>query len=550
MKKPPIRLISHRKKGTAKEEQGIALVIALLMGFLLIAGSSALLVRKLVERKVGALTSYQQMAENAAISGFNHILSELNNPKRTQYKGYLYTTSNKPGSDQEWTEIEDSSETNGIELQEICTPTNAQYALPPHPISGKIWPIDQVPFKPSGDTSTLRDDGSEPLEAVYRLREFESILASDQPTGVFIIEGLITRADTVLARTRLTRKLDMKSFVATNADWAVVNAAKFSGVNNLSISGEGIILANKDQYWTKNCNQPSLKDEVAASVSGTTTPLIWPVRERGIPGPVLYEQNRSNDLINNKTRVWSFDDTELVDRGENCTEIACIRDDGWESVDDFVNASSTDAIKKNDSTKTITIKSDQICKGTSTESPCHLNIEYLNLSETKLLVENSVRPIVIHLISPNTTKVDPSIISTGSIQLQGTSKLCGVDVGSNVCNNKTAQFVITSGKDDGDYENGCEATQGSLEFGGNRLPAAWLGLQSGTVKLNANTTFKGVIWTQNLCGNNYDLEVNSDLVIDEGEEVWKWRKNDLWGGNGRQTIRGIRGSGTDLFEKF
>ena len=64
-------------------EEGIALVLVLLMGFLLIAGSSALLVRKLVERKVGAFTSYQQMAENAAISGFNHILSLLNNPLST-----------------------------------------------------------------------------------------------------------------------------------------------------------------------------------------------------------------------------------------------------------------------------------------------------------------------------------------------------------------------------------------------------------------------------------------------------------------------------------
>ena len=79
-------------------EQGIALVRALLLGFLLISGASALLVRKLVERKVGALTSYQQMAENAAISGFNRILSQLNNPTRTQYKGYLYRIDNNSDS--------------------------------------------------------------------------------------------------------------------------------------------------------------------------------------------------------------------------------------------------------------------------------------------------------------------------------------------------------------------------------------------------------------------------------------------------------------------
>ena len=549
MKPLIITSLIPRKGLNAKEEQGIALVLALLMGFLLIAGSSALLVRKLVERKVGAFTSYQQMAENAAISGFNHILSHLNDPRNSSYKGYLYSIDNSDNINQ-WSTISTTSNSDGIELEELCTPTEGSFSLPKHPVDGSTWPVDLVPLKAEGETTTLREDGSEPLEASYRLREYKSVLASDQPSGVFSIEGLVRRKDIVLARTLLTRSLDMKFIVAKNADWAIINAATFSNINNLNINGEGIILVNKDEFWLKNCSQSTLKNEVASSVSGSTSPLIWPVRERGIPGPVLYEQKRVNDIVNGKTRVWSFDDTELIDRGANCTEIACVRDEDWSTIDDFTNASGTGAIVQNEDSNTITIKADQICIGNNTESPCHLNFEYLNLSETKILIENRNRPIVIHLLSPNTTTPSPSAISTGTIRLTGSSKLCGVNQGASNCNNKPAQFVITNGHDSGDYESVCDALQGVLEFGGNRLPAAWISLQSGTISLNSNTSTRGVLWAQNICGNNYNLEVNTDSIINEAEDVWAWRTNNLWGGNGRQTIRGIRGSGMDLFEKF
>ena len=531
-------------------EQGIALVLALLMGFLLIAGSSALLVRKLVERKIGAFTSYQQMAENAAISGFNHILSQLNNPTRAQYKGYLYEVGNIPGSDEQWTKIATTSDSSGIELEEMCTPTQGSYALPDHPTQGAIWPIDFVPLSTSNPDETLREDGSLPVVASYRLRDFTSNFASDQAIGIFSIEGLIKRNNTVLARTLLTRSLDIKFVVADEADWAVMNADQFIGIQSLQVDGEGIILINKDQSWTKNCNQSSLENDIGLSVSGDTSPLIWPVRERGIPGPVIYEQNRRNDMDNNKLRVWSFDDSGSIDRGINCTEIACVREEGLTSTDDFINASTSGSIKVDNNTNSITLKGDQICKGGNADSPCHLNVEYMNLNDTKIFIENSKRPVVIHLISPNTSDPSPSAISTGSIRLASNSLLCGVNAGSSSCNDKPERFIITNGSKDGDYQNRCLSSQGILDIGGGRLPAAMVTLQSGTFSLNEDTTIHGLIWAQNICGNNHSLTVKSQSVVDDAERVWKWRENDLWGGNGRQTIRGIRGSGMDLFEKF
>lgn len=544
--------IKQRAQNHKKDEEGIALVLVLLLGFLLIAGSNALLVRKLVERKVGAFASYQQMAENAAISGFNHILSQLNNPYPTQYKGYLYQIDNLPEGDREWTNINNTDASKAIELEEICTPTLGSAALPEHPNEGKTWPIDLVPLaNNTSDTEfTLRDDGSQPVEAYYRLRAFDSSFGSDQASGVFSIEGLVKRQDTVLARTLLTRSLDIKFVVANDADWAIVNAALFKDVQSLKIEGEGIIVANKNEFWEKNCNQQSLAKEIASNVVGSTSPLVWPVRERGIPGPVLYEQQRQNDLLDNEVKVWSFDDSGNLDRGSNCAEIACVRKESQTSGESFISATSTGSITQDISNNTITLKASGLCDGGQPGSPCHINIEYLNLNTTKLLIENEDRPIVIHLLSPNTTSPSPSSISTGSIQLKGSSQLCGVNTNSSTCNNKPEHLIITNGPNDGDYQNGCAAELGKLSFRGQNLPASIVTLQSGTVSIDNDASMRGLVWTQNICGNNNKLTIDSAEVIQDTEKAWKWRENNLWGGNGRQTIRGIRGSGMDLFEKF
>ena len=183
-------------------------------------------------------------------------------------------------------------------------------------------------------------------------------------------------------------------------------------------------------------------------------------------------------------------------------------------------------------------------------SDCHINIEYLNLNTTKLLIENENRPIIIHLLSPKTTLPSPSSISTGSIQLNGSSQLCGVNTGKSDCNNKPEHLIITNGPNDGDYQNGCASELGKLSFGGQNLPAAIITLQSGTVGINNDASMRGLVWAQNICGNNNNLTIDSANVVQDTEKAWKWRENNLWGGNGRQTIRGIRGSGMDLFEKF
>ena len=110
-------------KRIAKQEQGLAMVTALMMGMVLFAGASGLLARQLMTRKLGALESYQQMAETAALNGFNRILGTLNNNNPNNYRGYLLTLDNvEPDSGDVWLwEALGSTDASAPKLEELCT---------------------------------------------------------------------------------------------------------------------------------------------------------------------------------------------------------------------------------------------------------------------------------------------------------------------------------------------------------------------------------------------------------------------------------------------
>ena len=100
------------------------MVIALMMGMVLITGVTGLMLRQLMSRKLGAAESYQQMAETAALNGFNRILSELNADDDAAYKGYLFTLNHHAGdmnnsgsSKWQW----NSSNQDNVPLGDLCT---------------------------------------------------------------------------------------------------------------------------------------------------------------------------------------------------------------------------------------------------------------------------------------------------------------------------------------------------------------------------------------------------------------------------------------------
>ena len=108
---------STNVRSRPKEEQGMAMVIALLMGIVLFAGGTGLMMRQLMARKLGASESYQQMAESAALNGLNRILSDLNRNDRNNYTGFLLSLNNDEGK-RGW----GMANTEGNELVELCTP--------------------------------------------------------------------------------------------------------------------------------------------------------------------------------------------------------------------------------------------------------------------------------------------------------------------------------------------------------------------------------------------------------------------------------------------
>ena len=78
-----------------QDQEGMALVLALLLGMVMMDGVSGLLARQLMSRRLSAKESYQQMAEAAANNGLNRILGELNNAEPDQNRGFLFTLDNQ-----------------------------------------------------------------------------------------------------------------------------------------------------------------------------------------------------------------------------------------------------------------------------------------------------------------------------------------------------------------------------------------------------------------------------------------------------------------------
>ena len=107
------------------DEDGMALVLALLLGMVMMAGVSGLLARQLMSRKLSAKESYQQMAEAAANNGLNRILGVLNNAEPDQNRGFLFTLDNRENINEP---------NNGFSWEQLETRINLQNfrAMPRH----------------------------------------------------------------------------------------------------------------------------------------------------------------------------------------------------------------------------------------------------------------------------------------------------------------------------------------------------------------------------------------------------------------------------------
>jgi len=560
----PFRNLSRR--GDAKQEQGIAMVTTLLMGTVLLAGGTGLLTRMLMSRKIGASESYQQMAETAALNGFNRILGTLNKNDPSDYRGYLLTLDNiEPSLASDpwpWESVALATNSGAPPLQELCIDTsNGLPATDP-----QNWPRTQIQTT-SG--ASQRSDGKGAIQLYYRLRGYASPGSSGVGEGVFEVEGVVKREsqsgeDEYLARTLLRRSLYVQSIVAGKDNWAVMaghhmELASSSITNAGGDEGSGQILLDVDAASAVDvgrCNDTAYKASLVNATASDLGEKVWPTLNRGLPLPTLFEQDKSIDTdANDEVRIWSFDDSSETDNRTAANEsfhticpdeeIVCVRQQNSLSFSTPTGISVANGV--------ITIHAEDICKNQD-GFECHLYVEHLDLRRTRLLIENSTRPVVLHLEKPLNDAVNPNL--SGMIQLRSGSVLCGVNSGSTDCNKQPERLVISAGA--GNTGMACNDMPHTLRWEGNTLansslPHAIIHLPRGVVKPFGDAALNGVIWAHSICAGSGDIqlitETSNGSVINAANTLWQWSDKGF-PGYGRMVTRGIRGSGFDTFRRW
>ncbi|KZR84539.1 hypothetical protein [Synechococcus sp. MIT S9504] len=578
------------------QEQGMAMVMALLMGTVLLAGTSGLMIRQMMARKLGAAESYNQLAESAALNGLNRIISDLNKDDRDNYTGFLLTLRN---DSQQWGWANPNAPATdtspSTQLVELCTPVERFINAYPRGTSEEpeIIPIN---------TSNIRADGVDgDIEVGYRLRSYNTTATSGNGEGSFYVEGIVKRGDTLLSRALLKRALYVNSRVVGAGDWAVISGHNLR-LNNTSIDGPGYIfyLTKSPDNYSADQYSASCFDSLLADVGATNPDLsgadsdnqIWPINidetKRGISGlpPAnLFEKDRINDTTSDSDgdtiRIWSFDDSppapgdrdgdDLNDidplTGEEilypplpCGEVICVRDADQTNASDF-RTLSEEGINLDQSGGKIKLTKNILCNN-SNNFDCHVHLDHVRLSSTKLHFEPSESgAIVLHLDQP--VSYPNNLNLNQAIHLSGSAELCAAT--SNNCSTKPEQLVIMAASGEAPATNACYRTAQSVVFTGETLPYALLYLPTGIVRPN-NATLTGLVWASSICvvkdedaladedtsTPSFDLttEQNGISVVQSANTHWGWTERFNYPGYGRKVTRAIRGTSLDVFERW
>ncbi|MDA7677057.1 hypothetical protein N8563_00905 [bacterium] len=571
-----------QSSGKFRDEQGIALVMTMLMGATLLAGVSALMVRQLTARKLVASESYRQMAETAANNGLNQILSKLNNDNPDQYRGYLLGLSNieDTGNSQNnylWKKI--NTEQSPV-FHEICTDTSK--GLPDHPGGkNKAWPTDALEEETIQGSRSIRDDGKEELHTYYRLRSYKNPPKSDQfdnGEAKFIIEGMVKRKGMAesqyLARARLERSLKVEAAVLKKRaeDWAVLFAHHYK-LGKTTLKGNGLITwavpEGDAAMVSKDCETSNLLARISNKPNSQLQKKVWPVTNQNLQAnstKTLFELQGNVDRrsTNSQKRIWRIDDENSWPGGKDYRQSVCYDARGviWsgkyfkicERLDDglspivnnkTINSSYNYPYIESD----IVLTQDEFCPNRIGD--CHIYIEHLNLTRTNLYVENDKRPVILHLVTPKEGQANQRG-SNGLFNLSSNALLCGVNQGQKECNQKPERLIIVSDHDikSPNKKTSCSSTSYPLKIAGSSLPHAFLMLRKGSVELTSNTSLNGAIWAYNICANNNKLGITIPTqFMRKMYDLWNW-ENKNFAGLGKSVSRAIRGSGYDTFQRF
>ena len=233
----------------------------------------------------------------------------------------------------------------------------------------------------------------------------------------------------------------------------------------------------------------------------------------------------------------------------------CVRDADDTRAENF-RTLAEEGINLNSSTSTITLSKDILCRN-SEAFDCHVYLDHINLSKTKLHLETSdARSIVLHLDQPVSYPTDLSL--SQAITLRGTAELCGVNAGSSSCNSKPEQLVITASAGTAPSTDACGRKAQSVSFTGATLPNALMYLPTGIVRPN-DATLTGLVWASSICVLDDDnteasftltTEQNGVSVVQKANDLWGWSERFNYPGYGRMVTRAIRGTSLDIFERW
>tara|TARA_B100000073_G_scaffold272608_1_gene232337 strand:- start:2824 stop:4557 length:1734 start_codon:yes stop_codon:yes gene_type:complete len=556
-----------------QHEQGITLVMALMLGMALMTGISGLLARQLMSRRLSAKESYQQMAESAANNGLNRILGELNNPNPNQNRGFLFTLDNRENLNEanngfHWQRINSNQPPL---FSEVCLDTSIGLPQAPNNRPSEFWPTTEVALENTNSPS-MRDDGISKIETFYRLRGYSSPGTSgstDSGEAKFIIEGLVRRKgaapNSYLARSRLERSLYIQSWVDAQRsnDWAMLAAHHFElGPVELNSSGQVLWHTSKNNIKAviSQCNSASLVKRLGGSERNTPrlASRIWPVLDQKQPTANIFSVNGSKDTIPGRPdqiRVWRIDDDNYNPSWQCRWRVLCQRssqDNTYTAVSNINSRRRWERVNGSwQPTATIRLRANDICTGKAGD--CHVFIDRINLSRSKLLIENSSRPVVLHLLGPGSGS-NLSNAETAAITLGNNALICGVDANSNTCNQRPERLVIIT--EAAEVPAQCSSNNHRINLSGNSLPAAMLLMRNGTVSLRNDTTLRGMIWSHSFCSNNHRLVLSaetqgnaSSTLMQKASDLWQWSRKGF-SGYGRRITRGIRGTGLDQFQRF
>ncbi|MFZ4803247.1 MAG: hypothetical protein ACOYLI_01125 [Synechococcus lacustris] len=524
-----IRSVSLSQGQAKADEQGVALILAVLMSIILLGISTGLLAKQLMTRRNGASESYKQMAETAASNGLNRILAKLNNSNTDI--SYLWRLQQNDQQGMQWNY---SQEQLRPMMEQPCTPLLLDQQTSLVLAGGDL-----------SHNSNLRDDGSsETVAMAYKLRSYE---VSNQ--AIFQIEGIVSRGNTnppaIASRSLLTRTLALKNVIPDANHWGALAATRMElGPSSIVGPGRAILLLTKADAGPSfvpadACSAPQLGARVGATNIDMKS-KIWPLLlnpplDKQFPSPGIFEQEVAVDQFipsgstSMQIRIWNIDDNRPANSLIGCNAIVCSRGEletSYKSLDSLYVSNGT-----------ITLPGSSLCADQQAK-PCSLWIEKIKLSGVKKLLIASNQAVVLRMLRP-----------LESISVVSPSSLCAAKSGETSCGQEAEHLAIVAKS--GDSPSSCAAATQKLSFNGNAIPAALILMPQGTVNVTGSASMRGLIWAHQICATAglalTTTSADGGNVVDKAKTSWH-RIEDF--SLGITVTKGMRGTGLDMFRRW